>query len=173
MQREDHGLRCVSPHLGQLAFQAFAGPSEPSKRILDSNRPVGAGDYQTLLAGASIEARLTQAESAFDDIGNVLGDPCLPLIFECLFGPAGGHEARLEMLSADDAQMLWRDWRRLALHGLEQLANSNSIDPVFSEKAAQRESRDAGFGEDRFLLLRAAQAAKFGDELTHRPVLPE
>src|SRR5271166_1983219 len=94
MQREDHGLRCVSPHLGQLAFQAFAGPSEPSKRILDSNRPVGAGDYQTLLAGASIEARLTQAESAFDDIGNVLGDPCLPLIFECLFGSAGGHEAR-------------------------------------------------------------------------------
>ena len=64
-----------------------------------------------LTVGLAIEARLTQAESAFDDVGNVLRDPGLPLILERLFGPAGGHEARLEMLSADDAQMLWRDWR--------------------------------------------------------------
>ena len=77
------------------------------------------------------------------------------------------------MLSADDAQMLWRDWRRVALHRLEQLANSSSIDPVLSEKATQREARDADLGEDRLLLLRAAQATKFGDELAHRPVLPE
>ena len=127
----------VRPHLSQRAFQAFAGPSEPSKWILDSNRPVGAGDNQALLAGASVEARLTQAERAFDDVGNVLRDPCLPLIFECLFGPTGGHEARLEMLPADDAEMLWRDRRGVALHGLEQLTNSSSIDPLFSEEAAQ------------------------------------
>jgi hypothetical protein len=106
MQREDYGLRCIGPHLGQLAFQAFACPSEPSKRILDSNGPVGAGDNQAIPAGASIEARLTQTESAFDDVGNVLGDPSLPLIFECLFGSAGGQETRLKMLPADDADAL-------------------------------------------------------------------
>ena len=67
------GCAGVRPHLGQLAFQAFACSSEPAKWILDSYRPVGAGDYQALLAGTPIETRLTQAESTFDDVGNVLG----------------------------------------------------------------------------------------------------
>ena len=79
----------------------------------------------------------------------------------------------MKMLPADDAEMLRRDWRRVALHGLEQLANSSSIDPFLSEEAAQREARGADLGEDRLLLLRAAQATKLGDELANRPVLPE
>ena len=145
---------------GWLAFARTAAsvlsrpsPVLPNLRngFSDSNRPVRAGDDQAAagegqapvsddmapLAGA-VEARLTQAEGAFDDVGNVPRDPDLPLILERLFGAAGGEEARLEMLPADDAQMLWRDWRRVALHGREQSANSNAIDPAVSEKAAQR-----------------------------------
>ena len=58
------------------------------------------------------------------------------------------------------------------------MAASNRPIPIrltlcLSEKAAQRLARDADLGEDRFLLLRAAQATEFGDELAHRPVLPE
>lgn len=66
---------------GWLAFARTAAsvlsrpsPVLPNLRngFLNPSRPIRAGDDQALLTGASIEARLTQAESAFDDIGNVM-----------------------------------------------------------------------------------------------------
>src|SRR5260370_38745060 len=44
MQRADHGLTGVGPHLGQSAFQPFSRRSEGAERIRDPDAPVRAGN---------------------------------------------------------------------------------------------------------------------------------
>ena len=188
MKRADDRLIGVGAHLRQCALQPFARRSEPAEGIIDRGAPISAGDEQArlagvdqapvlgepeALAGASVEARLTQAEDELDDIGNAIGHALATLILEGVDSAARGEEPLFEVFDADHAEMLGRDWLAQSLHRGQELGDAVAIHPVSAEELRQRLVRTADFGQDLALNGGAGEPAKLGNELPHGAALPE
>ena len=68
------------------------------------------------------------------------------------------QEPLLEVLGADDAEMLRRDRLAVPLHRREQLGNAVAVDLIDAEEARQRLVRAADFVEDLALNARSRRA---------------
>ena len=91
-------------------------------------------------------------------------------VIEALHLAAGGGEASLKVLAADDAELSRLHRLGVLLHGRQQLPARLGIDLPIDDEAAQRRAREPDRVEHCLLLRGAAQAAELGHELAHRPV---
>src|SRR5215472_4609145 len=177
VKRADHRLAGVGAHLGQDGLQSLACGSETAERVFDGRAPVRTGDDLADYAARRREPGepgLVQPESEFDDIGDAVTVDALPaFILEGLGGAAGGEEARLEVLGADDAEMPRSDRLAVLLHGCQQPGDAVAVDPVGAEKVRQRLMRAADLGEDPALARGPAEPAEFADECPHGAAFAE
>src|SRR4051794_1327583 len=105
MQATNDGLRGIRPYLCKLGLQALAGTAKCSKRVINSDRPVGACHDLASSARATIQPGLMQSECKLDNVRNVFfGYSGAFLVFECLCSAASGQESGLEVLLTDDAE---------------------------------------------------------------------
>src|SRR5215471_2032332 len=131
MQGTDHGLIGIGAHLGERVLDAFPGCSELAERIADPDAPVRAGDelaVGSVFGGVSRQAGLMQAERELDDVGNAVLDAPALLIRERLGIAARRQEPLLEMILANDAEMLRIDRLAVLAQRSEQLGDADAVD---------------------------------------------
>ena len=115
-----------------------------------------------------------QPEGKLDDVGDaVAGHAFAPLILEGLGVAACCQEPLLEMLGADDAEMLRGNRLAVLAHRRQQLGDAAAIDLLDAEELRQRLVRAADLFEHLALNGSAGKPAELGDELPHRAMLPE
>jgi hypothetical protein len=76
-----------------------------------------------------------QAEGKLDDVGNALAGEAFALLILERFGVAARRqEALLEMLGADDAEMLRVDRLAVFAHRRQELGDAVAVDPIDAEE---------------------------------------
>ena len=115
------------------------------------------------------QAGLMQPEGKLDDVGDAFaGHALAALVLEGVGVAACGQESLLEMLGADDAEMLGGDRLAVLAHRRQQLGDAGAVDLLDAEELRQRLMRAADFVEDLALNGGPGEPAEFGDELAHR-----
>ena len=115
-----------------------------------------------------------QAERELDDVRDALaGHAFALLIFERVGVAARREETLLEMLGADDAEMLRGDRLAVLAHRRQQLGDALAVDLIDAEELRQRLVRAADLVEHLALDGGPGKPAKLGDELPHRAMAPE
>src|SRR5438046_2764805 len=125
MQGANDGRAGIGSHLFQSALQPLAGRSESAKWIVDANAPVGAGDELAGNGGGTLrQSGLVQPECKLDDVRDAFVRAFALFIFEGIGIAACGKETLLEMVLANDAEMLWGNWLRIFAHRRQQLRDA-------------------------------------------------
>ena len=104
---------------------------------MDSDAPVRAGDKlaRRFAFGTAIQSGLMQTKSDLDNVRNPFAGHALSLlILEGVDIAACGLETLLEMLGADDAEMLWSYRLAVPPHRGQELGNATAIDPIDAEE---------------------------------------
>ena len=70
MQHGDDWLRGIGADLRKYAVEAFTATTELPERVVDTRRPVDAGDDFPARTVTSTETGAMNTESEFDDAGN-------------------------------------------------------------------------------------------------------
>ena len=115
-----------------------------------------------------------QAEGDLDDVGDaVVRRTLTPLVLERLGVAARRQEALLEVVGADDAEVLRLDRLAVRAHRRQQLGDAGAVDLLDAEELGERLVRAADFFEHLAPDGGPGQAAKLGDEVAHGAVVSE